>query len=154
MRTARSSIRGVSPPGTPPRSRHPPGSRHPPREQTPPGSKHLPQEQTHAYENITLPQTSFAGGKYVSAIEKVKFTRWALSLSFTAQQRGRSDFTVHNLFLSWFLRSVQTDRLRYGHRNIDGRRLRSVWMSLYLVCFSREKRMRTIAQNYLNLNST
>ena len=60
-------------PGThPPGSRHPPGpgthpqSRHPPS----PRSRHTPQSrhlhlrgQTHACEHITLPQTSFAGGK-------------------------------------------------------------------------------------------
>ena len=50
MRTARSSSRpGGSPPGTPP-----------PEADTPLWTEFL----THAYENITLPQTSFAGGKY------------------------------------------------------------------------------------------
>ena len=53
MRTARSSIhRGVS-------------TRHTPQEQTPIQSRHPPlwtEFLTHAYENITLPQTSFAGG--------------------------------------------------------------------------------------------
>ena len=49
-----------------PQSRHPMGADTPPeadtpREQTPPlWTEFL----THAYENITLPQTSFAGGKY------------------------------------------------------------------------------------------
>ena len=68
MRTARSSIRRgglhqAHPPeadtplgaDTPP-SRHPPGADTPP---TPLWTEFL----THAYENITLPQTSFAGGK-------------------------------------------------------------------------------------------
>ena len=61
-------------PGTPqeqpPQSRHPPRSR-PPRAGTPPGSSSPDQAPplwteflTHAYENITLLQTSFAGGKY------------------------------------------------------------------------------------------
>ena len=68
MRTACSSSRlGGSPPGTPreqtPRSRHPPpGAETAQRADTSP----LPvwtEFFTHAYENITLPQTSFAGGK-------------------------------------------------------------------------------------------
>ena len=59
MRTARSSIRrGVSPPAPP--SRHPPGA-DTPQEQTPPPPPWT-EFLTHAYENITLPQTSFAGG--------------------------------------------------------------------------------------------
>ena len=76
MRTARSSSRpGGSPSGTLPREQAPPGSRHPPdqapprpgtpREQTSPpgpGTPLLTEFLTHAYENITLPQTSFAGG--------------------------------------------------------------------------------------------
>ena len=90
MRTARSSShpRG-SPPGTPTRSRHPPQSRHPPDQtppwdhtpqchtsprvntpgtthttnQTPPWSRHPPvNRMTDRCKNITLPQTSFAGG--------------------------------------------------------------------------------------------
>ena len=76
MRTTRSSSRprGVStryPPGPgtpPPETRHPPGTRHPP-EQTPPisgtpGTRHPPpvNRMTNRCKNITLPQTSFAGG--------------------------------------------------------------------------------------------
>ena len=79
MRTARSSSHpGGSAPGTP-RTRHPPGpgtppgadplEQAPPRPDTPPGAAPLDQghpcEQnflTHACENITLPQTSLAGG--------------------------------------------------------------------------------------------
>ena len=84
MRTARSSSRpgglhqaplDQAPPGagTPldqasptPQDQTPPGTRH-----TPPGADPPPRDQapllwteflTHAYENITLPQTSFAGG--------------------------------------------------------------------------------------------
>ena len=78
MRTARSSSRpGGYPPGTPgagtPRSRHPPGpdqppGTRPPLEQAPtPGAGTPPASLwteflTHAYENITLTQISFAGG--------------------------------------------------------------------------------------------
>ena len=70
MRTARSSSGregfplgsppGPGPPGTrpPPGPGIPPGSR-PPDQAPPPRTEFL----THAYENITLPQTSFAGGK-------------------------------------------------------------------------------------------
>ena len=89
MRTARSSSRlggwgslHQAPPGagtprpgtpkdqTPPRSRHP-REQAPPWEQAPPGTRHPPgagtpppwtEFLTHACENITLPQTSFAGG--------------------------------------------------------------------------------------------
>ena len=47
----------------------PPLSRHPPQEQAPPPrSRHLPLSTeflTHAAENITLPQTSFAGGNKI-----------------------------------------------------------------------------------------
>ena len=60
---------------TPPKSRHiPPGADTPlgadtPPEQTspPPGSGFL----THAYENITLPQTSFAGGNKKLAVDLI-----------------------------------------------------------------------------------
>ena len=69
MRTARRP--GGSPPGNPPLPSRPPWSRPPleqapPWEQTPlgPGTPPLWTEfLTHACENITLPQTSFAGGK-------------------------------------------------------------------------------------------
>ena len=73
MRTARSSSRwGGSSPGTPPGTRHPPGADPPeqthPQDQASPGTRHHPppwtEFLTHAYENITLPQTSFAGGKH------------------------------------------------------------------------------------------
>ena len=74
--TARSSsFPGGSQPGTPqeqtPREQAlSPGSRHPPRSRPPPGSSPPPEQTaplwteflTHAYEKITLPQTSFAGG--------------------------------------------------------------------------------------------
>ena len=82
MRTARSSSRpggGGSPPGTspqdqtPPRDQAPAGSRHSPSwDQTPPppgpgtllpGPDTPPYGQTHTCKHITLPQTSFAGGK-------------------------------------------------------------------------------------------
>ena len=68
MRTARSSIRrGVSPPGTP-QSRHPPKSRHPPEQTLPPlWTEFL----THAYQDITLPQTSFAGGKEARSFDRL-----------------------------------------------------------------------------------
>ena len=76
MRTAHSSGRlGGSPPGTP-RSRHPPWEQAPPlsQEQAPPpkqsphGTRHPPvNRMTNRSKNITLPQTSFAGGKNVIA---------------------------------------------------------------------------------------
>ena len=49
---------------TPPAAGIPPspGSRHPPTAGTPPGAG-TPCGQTHACKHITLPQTSFAGGK-------------------------------------------------------------------------------------------
>ena len=70
------------PPGADtPKSRHTPGSRHPPgadtpprsrpqQEQTPPppGADTPPEFLTHDYDNINLPQTSFAGGKYVGVL--------------------------------------------------------------------------------------
>ena len=50
----------------PPGTRHPYRSRPPPRDQAPPPvDRILPQ---HASENITLPQTSFAGGKYCNHV--------------------------------------------------------------------------------------
>ena len=69
MRTARSSSRpGGSPPGSLTGADTPPQSRQPPLEQTPPrADRHPPppwtEFLTHAYENITLPQTSLTGGK-------------------------------------------------------------------------------------------
>ena len=70
------AVPGRSPPGTPPpRSRAPPQSRHPPGADFPPEQvprtrhTHPPDQappcgQTHVCKHITLPQTSFAGGKY------------------------------------------------------------------------------------------
>ena len=70
MCTVRSSIHrgrgwGVS-------TRHPPGP-DTPREQTPPGADTplWTEFWTHAYENITLLQTSFAGGKYYDFLSSV-----------------------------------------------------------------------------------
>ena len=64
MSTARiSSRRGGSPPGTPPTM--PPWEQTPPGPCTPPGPS-TPCGQTHACKHITLPQTSFAGGNYVT----------------------------------------------------------------------------------------
>ena len=84
MRTARSSMRRgcLTQAHLTPGSRHPLGADTPQQQTTPqsrppgadphPGSRHPPGEQTplllwkeflaHAYENITLPKTSFAGG--------------------------------------------------------------------------------------------
>ena len=45
----------------PSQARHPPPDQAPPRDQTPPPDQ-ATEFLTHAYENITLPQTSFAGG--------------------------------------------------------------------------------------------
>ena len=82
MRTAHSSSRprGVS-------TRHPPGTR-PPWEQTPPwstpplgpdASPPWTEFLTHAYENITLPQTSFVGGNkaFQSNASQLLVNRWA-----------------------------------------------------------------------------
>ena len=85
MRTARSSTRrGRSPPGTPKQA--PPGTRPPeqapPRTGTPQSQQPLEQAplgagtppppcgQTHTCKHITLPQTSFAGGKYINVSEQ------------------------------------------------------------------------------------
>ena len=69
MRTARGSSRpGGAPPGTPP-EQAPPRSKYPP-----PWTEFL----THACENITLPQTSFAGGKYTVTYHLNDAQSWTL----------------------------------------------------------------------------
>ena len=63
-------VRAWKPGEPPPRPGTPPGTRHPPtptpgRRHTPPGTRHTPVNRiTDTCKNITLPQTSFAGGKY------------------------------------------------------------------------------------------
>ena len=67
------TVGGGSPPGTPPRDQVPPPDQAPPWDQAPPDqtptqSRHPPGAgtpcgQTHTCKHITLPQTSFAGGK-------------------------------------------------------------------------------------------
>ena len=53
----------------PPETRHPPQDQVPPQDQAPPGTRHPPEadppvdRMTDRCKNITLPQTSFAGGK-------------------------------------------------------------------------------------------
>ena len=82
------AVSGVSPPGTPPRagdtreqaplqSRPAPLGAGTPWDQVPPGSRHpllWTEFLTHASENITLPQTSFAGDNYKNILEEEQFT--------------------------------------------------------------------------------
>ena len=133
MRTTHSSSRpGGSPPGTPwtrlpgagdPGSRHPPGP-DPPRDQTPPWTRHPPRTrhppkdqtpplgpgptslcgQTHTCKHITLPQTSFAGGKnlkFIRSTQLVTTVTWHSTVNCLTNITDDITFVTSSVLISW-----------------------------------------------------